>query len=63
MSDITEASIRERLAEFYEPDEIEVWMTSPQVLLEGARACDLIRDGQIERVDRVLRQLEDGVYL
>jgi uncharacterized protein (DUF2384 family) len=58
-----EQALRERLADFYDPHEIELWLTRPHKLLGGRSARQLIDDGNIAEVERVLSQLEDGVYL
>lgn len=58
----TEQAIRAKLAELYSADEIEVWLTSPQRLLDGKSPRELIDAGQSDAVTRLLRQLEEGVY-
>ena len=55
--------IRARLAEYYTPAEAEAWLRSPHPLLNGAVARDLIAVGDAAAVDRVLNQLDAGVYL
>jgi len=60
---VTELHIRSRLALFYSPAEVEQWMSSPQTRLGGKSAQELIAAGQIDQVDRLLRQLEDGVFI
>lgn len=55
--------IRQRLADWYTPDEVEMWLTSPQPLLDGAVAADLIAAGEVAKVDHLIDQLESGVYL
>jgi uncharacterized protein (DUF2384 family) len=62
MTDI-EARFRERLRHFYEPDEIDLWMVTPHPLLDGRTAGELIDEGQADEVERVIAQLEGGVYL
>ena len=55
--------IRGRLSEYYRRHEIDFWLRSPQKLLNGKRACDLINAGQAHEVDRLLDQLDSGAYL
>jgi uncharacterized protein (DUF2384 family) len=55
--------IRTRLAEYYKRHEIDIWLRSPQKLLGGKRACDLINAGQAAEVERLLDQLDSGAYL
>lgn len=53
----------DKLAEFYSPDEIRVWLNSRNDLLEGRRAIDLIHDGQTEFVLEAVERLGDLAYL
>jgi|GEM_PF-190139 len=55
--------IRLGLAEFYSAEEIETWLKSPQTLLDGAVAYDLVLAGKSDEVKRLIAQLRDGVYL
>lgn len=55
--------IRIELLEIYDEREIEVWLTSPQPQLDGARAIDLIEGGRAEEVLQIIRRLNDGAYL
>lgn len=52
----------DRLAEFYAPDEVRLWLYARHPLLGGARAIDLIHDGQAERVLGVIESLAEGTY-
>lgn len=52
--------IVEVLDDFYTRDEIDVWLASPNRLLNNQVPHDLIESG---RGDEVLRQIRDGVYL
>ncbi|MGL1152548.1 helix-turn-helix domain-containing protein, partial [Vibrio parahaemolyticus] len=38
--------IVDRLAEFYTPDETRIWLYAKHSLMDGARAIDLIHEGQ-----------------
>ncbi len=55
--------IVQKLAEFYEPDEIRVWLNSRNDLLDGRRAIDLIHDGRTEVVLEAIERLGDMAYL
>jgi transcriptional regulator with XRE-family HTH domain len=55
--------IVDQLADFYEPNEARQWIFAPQKLLEGASPAELIRNGQIDEVLRLVSQLRDAVYL
>ena len=52
-----------RLADFYEPDEVRLWLQSPHPQLSGARPYDLINDGRAGEVLEVIERLDSGVYL
>jgi uncharacterized protein (DUF2384 family) len=55
--------IVDQLSDFYEPDEARQWIFSPQKHLGGASPAQLIREGRIEEVRRLVNQLRDAVYL
>jgi uncharacterized protein (DUF2384 family) len=59
----TMARVRQRLAAYYRRHEIDIWLRSPQKLLGGRRACDLINAGDGIEVERLLDQLDSGAYL
>ena len=52
-----------RLAEFYETDEVRLWLQSPHPQLGGIRPFDLIVDGRTAEVLEVIERLDSGVYL
>lgn len=52
-----------RLADFYEPDEVRLWLQSPHPQLKGARPYDLINEGRTPEVLEVIERLDSGVYL
>lgn len=52
----------DRLAEFYSPTETRLWLYSKHRLLDGARAIDLIHDGEADEVLAVLESLDEGAY-
>ena len=55
--------IVDQLSDFYEPNEARQWIFSPQKLLKGVSPAELIREGRIEEVRRLVNQLRDAVYL
>ena len=52
----------DRLAEFYTPDETRIWLYAKHPLMDGARAIDLIHEGQADRVLAVIESLADSAY-
>ena len=54
--------IVDRLAEFYTPEETRIWLYAKHPLMEGARAIDLIHEGQTDRVLAIIESLADGIY-
>ena len=52
-----------RLADFYEQDEVRLWLQSPHPQLNGLRPYDLIIDGRTADVLEVIERLDSGVYL
>ena len=52
----------DRLAEFYAPDEIRLWLHAKHPMLGGARAIDLIHGGRTEEVLAVIEALDSGAY-
>ena len=55
--------IVDQLSDFYEPNEARQWIFSPQKLLGGSSPAELIREGRIDEVRRLVNQLRDTVYL
>jgi uncharacterized protein (DUF2384 family) len=53
----------DKLADFYQPDEARQWIFAPQELLSGASPAELIRDGRIDDVMRLIGQLRDAVHV
>lgn len=53
----------DRLSDFYEPDEIRLWLHASHPLLDQKRAIDLIIAGQTEAVLAVIERLDSGAYL
>jgi transcriptional regulator with XRE-family HTH domain len=52
-----------RLADFYESDEVRLWLQSPHPQLGGLRPYDLIVEGRTVEVLEVIERLDSGVYL
>lgn len=55
--------VASRLTDFYEPDEVRLWLQSPHPQLDGVRPYDLINDGRTKDVLEVIERLDSGVYL
>ncbi|MFP6746269.1 MAG: antitoxin Xre/MbcA/ParS toxin-binding domain-containing protein [Alphaproteobacteria bacterium] len=55
--------VASRLADFYKPDEVRLWLQSPHPQLDGVRPYDLINDGRTKDVLEVIERLDSGVYL
>lgn len=55
--------VADRLADFYEPDEVRLWLQSPHPQLNGLRPYDLIIDGRTVDVLEVIERLDSGVYI
>jgi hypothetical protein len=52
----------DRLAEFYAPDEIRMWLYSKHPLLGGERAIDLIPHGRTDEVLAIIESLDQATY-
>jgi len=55
--------IVDQLADFYEPNEARQWIFAPQKLLAGMSPAELIRNGRIDEVMRLVNQLREAVHL
>ena len=55
--------VAQRLSDFYEPDEVRLWLQSPHPQLDGRRAYDLIMEGNTPEVLEIIERLDSGVYL
>ena len=55
--------IVDELSDFYEPNEARQWIFSPQKHLNGSSPAELIREGRIDEVRRLVNQLRDAVYI
>ena len=55
--------VAERLAEFYEPDEVRLWLQSPHPQLDGEVPYALISQGRTAEVLEIIERLDSGVFL
>jgi len=55
--------VAEELAEFYEPEEVRLWLLQRHRLLKGRRPVDVIASGDIDGVLALIAQLRDGAYI
>lgn len=55
--------IADQLSDFYEPDEVRLWLFSRQKLLSGEKPAELIQQGRATEVINVISQLRDGVFV
>lgn len=51
--------VADKLAEFYRPDEVRVWLYAPNELLGGRKAIDLIHDKRTGEVLDAIEQLSN----
>ncbi len=52
-----------QLADIYEPSEVRQWTFAPQKLLVRTSPAELIRDGRIDEVMRLVNQLREAVHI
>jgi hypothetical protein len=52
----------DRLAEFYSPEETQLWLYAKHPLLGGERAIDLIHAGRTDEILRIIESLEESTY-
>ena len=52
----------DRLADFYTPDEMRLWLHAGHPLLNGERAIDLINSGRTADVLSLIENLDAGAY-
>jgi len=52
----------DRLADFYTPDEMRLWLHARHPMLDSERAIDLINNGRTEEVLAVIEALDSGAY-
>jgi hypothetical protein len=58
--DQTTSYIESLLSELYEPEGVQIWMTSPHRWFGGRRAVDLTAEGRAEEVLAAANRLIDG---
>lgn len=54
--------IADQLSDFYEPNDVRLWLFSRQKLLGGGIPAELIQHGRVGDVIKLIDQLRDGVY-
>jgi hypothetical protein len=57
------AYVRDRLAEVYQPEGIELWLRAPNRVLHGMVPRDLIRAGRADEVLDLIEALATGAVL
>jgi uncharacterized protein (DUF2384 family) len=60
--DETLALARERIADVYRPDGVEIWMSHPNEMLGGETPIDLIARGEGGRVLDLIDVLRSGAF-
>lgn len=55
--------LKTRLAEYYTPEEADMWIRSPHPQLEGQRPIDLMERGEHEKVNEILDRLDSCGYI
>lgn len=55
-------AVADGLLTIYNEDQANEFLASPQKLLGGAVPMDLIRQGRMDDVERLVSQIADGVY-
>ncbi len=55
--------IVDQLSDFYEPNEARQWIFARQKLLDGVSPAELIREGRIDEVRRLVNQIRDAVHI
>lgn len=55
--------IRRRLAAFYEEADVERWLTSPHLLLDGQTAMAYLDAGRVQDVLALIEHLETGAFV
>jgi uncharacterized protein (DUF2384 family) len=57
------AYVAEQLVEFFEPDDVKLWLLAPHPQLGGARPADLLAKGRLEEVRAAIERLRDSAYI
>lgn len=61
--DDSKGEIISMLSEMYSGGEIIVWLTSPNKLLDGKTADEMIANGEADKVKTVIQRMLDGSYI
>ena len=62
IEDQARSHIESLLSQLYEPEGVQIWMTSPHRRLGGRRAVDLIAEGHATEVLAEVNRLIDGAW-
>jgi hypothetical protein len=54
--------VLQQLADLYTPEQAQQWLSTPHALLGNRSAAQLINEGQIDEVLRVIKQLRDDRF-
>lgn len=60
---LKEDDLGKQLVELFGEEDAEKWLASPQTLLDGEIPNDLIEDGKLDEVMRLVAQLREGGYI
>jgi uncharacterized protein (DUF2384 family) len=55
--------VLQQLADLYTPEQAQQWLTTPHAMLGGRSGTELINEGKVDEVLRVINQLRDGSHL
>jgi transcriptional regulator with XRE-family HTH domain len=55
--------LTERLAEFFKPEDAQLWLFAPHPRLNGERPADLVAKGRQREVLAVIAQLQDSTIV
>ena len=58
-----EEMISERLSEYYEPEEIRLWLKLPHPQLNGSSPNDKIKEGKANEVIEIIDRLDADAYI
>lgn len=53
--------VEDLLAEVYRPEGVDIWLSSPNRLLDGRRPCDLLDEGDYDVVYGLALAMAEGV--
>jgi putative toxin-antitoxin system antitoxin component (TIGR02293 family) len=55
--------LTERLAAFFKPEDVRLWLLAPHPQLNGERPAELIAEGRQKEVLDVIARLEDSAFV